>query len=152
MGTEVLRRLLPPDAPGSRAAAGALVLAGLLSGCSASFGSGGPSVDAVPAVGERDPGRTDESLREQRLRDVLQALFRAEQRYHNDTGTYTDEVYALRGDGGSGSAFQVPAGVRLRIPEATATGFAGVADRRRSSARCTSATRVRRGATSRPRA
>ncbi|MDX1395272.1 MAG: hypothetical protein R3195_12820 [Gemmatimonadota bacterium] len=113
-----------------------LVIALLVStaGCGVSFGSGGPTVGTAGAVSERDPSVSPESQREQTLRDALRALFRAEQRYHADTGTYTDELYHLRGDGDGGSGFTEPPGVRIDIPEATADGFSAVA--RRAPAEC----------------
>ncbi|MDX1577262.1 MAG: hypothetical protein R3266_02210 [Gemmatimonadota bacterium] len=119
--------MIGPTSPGSRALRPVLVLlAGIIAGCGASFGgSGGPSAGVSGAIGERDPGPSPESRREQRLRDALRALFRAEERYYADQGTYTVEIFHLRGDGGGG--FEVPPGIRFRIPEANEDGFSAVA-------------------------
>lgn len=102
-----------------------LAIAGPALACTASFGQGGPEVGVSGAVGERDPSPSEESRREQRLRDTLQRLFRAEERYFADNGTYTAELFHLRGDGGGG--LEIDPAVRVTIPEAIEEGFSAVA-------------------------
>lgn len=102
-----------------------LALPALLA-CRASLGSGSAAtVGTGGVVGFPDPSADSRSRAQNRLRETLQALFRAEERYHADMGTYTDELYHLRGDGGG--PFDPGPEIRLRIPEATEGGFSSTA-------------------------
>ncbi len=101
--------------------------------CRASVGPGSdPTVGIGGAAMIPDPGPDARSRAQNRLRAALLELFRAEERYHADTGTYTDELYYLRGDGGG--PLEPGPEVRLRIPEATEDGFSATA--RRASLEC----------------
>ncbi len=103
-------------------AIGLVIALPALLACRASLGSGSdPTVGAGGVLGFPDPSVDSRSRAQNRLRETLQALFRAEERYHADMGTYTDELYHLRGDGGG--PFDPGPEIRLRVPEATEAGF-----------------------------
>ncbi len=107
-------------------AIGMLLALPALPGCRASVGSGSdPSGGAGGVLAFPDPSVASRSRAQNRLRETLQALFRAEERYHADNGTYTDDLYHLRGDGGG--PFDPGPEVRMRIPEATESGFSSTA-------------------------
>ncbi len=95
-------------------------------GCHAAVGGGpAPAGGVSGVVSEREPAESREGRREQRLRDALMQVYRAQQRFHAETGRYTDDPYALRGDGAG--PLQPAPGIRVTIPEATADGFSAVA-------------------------
>lgn len=100
----------------------------IVPGCAVSVGQeGGPSGGIAGAGAPRErPGAGGSGLRNQ-LRNELEALFRAEQRYFALHETYTDEIYALQGDD-VGAYYPAPE-VRVRIPVANEKGFSAVAAR-----------------------
>ncbi len=103
-----------------------LMTAMLAAACTASFGGlGGPDAGISGAIAERDPDPSAEGQRQQTLRDELRRLFLAEERYYADQGTYTDEIFHLIGDSGSG--FRTDGRVRFSIPEAHTEGFSAIA-------------------------